>query len=95
VLTHAGFVNLLRFASDAEAYSYVFGSQSGALDHALASPSLSSQVTQTIEWHINADESPAHDYNLENGRDPAIFDGSTPYRASDHDPIIIGLDLSN
>ena len=95
VLAHAGFVNLLEFGNKAEAYSYIFGSQSGALDHALASPSLSSQVAQTIEWHINADESPAHDYNLENGRDPAIFDGSTPYRASDHDPIIIGLDLSN
>lgn len=95
VFTQAGFVNLLEFGSDAEAYSYIFGSQSGALDHALTSPSLSSQVAQTIEWHINADESPAHDYNLEYGRDPAIFDGSTPYRASDHDPIIIGLDLSN
>lgn len=95
VLTHAGFVNLLEFGNNAEAYSYIFGSQSGALDHALASPSLASQVVQTIEWHINADESPAHDYNLENGRDPAIFDGSTPYRASDHDPIIIGFDLSN
>jgi hypothetical protein len=95
VFTQAGFVNLLEFGSDAEAYSYIFGSQSGALDHALASPSLSSQVAQTIEWHINADESPAHDYNLEYGRDPAVFDGSTPYRASDHDPIIIGLDLSN
>ena len=95
VLTNAGFVNLLEFGNKAEAYSYIFGSQSGAIDHALASPSLLSQVAQTIEWHINADESPAHDYNLENGRDPAIFDGSTPFRASDHDPIIIGLDLSN
>jgi predicted extracellular nuclease len=94
VLKNAGFVNLLEIASGGNAYSYVFKGQSGALDHALASPSLLPQVAETIEWHINADEAPAHDYNLEHGRNPAIFDGTTPYRASDHDPVIIGLNLS-
>jgi predicted extracellular nuclease len=49
----------------------------------------------TIEWHINIDEAPLLDYNLEHGRDPALFDASTPYRAADHDPIIIGLELTN
>jgi len=94
VLKDAGFVNLLEIASGGNAYSYVFNGQSGALDHALASASLLPQVAETIIWHINADEAPAHDYNLEHGRDPAIFDDTTPYRASDHDPVIIGLDLS-
>ena len=28
-------------------------------------------------------------------RDPALFDASIPYRASDHDPVIVGLDLTN
>ena len=93
-LKEAGFVNLVEIASDGNAYSFVFDGQSGALDHALASSSLVSQVAASMEWHINADEAPAHDYNLENGRDPAIFDGTTPYRASDHDPVIIGLDLT-
>ena len=93
-LKDAGFVNLVEIASDGNAYSFVFDGQSGALDHALASSSLVSQVAASMEWHINADEAPAHDYNLENGRDPAIFDGTTPYRASDHDPVIIGLDLT-
>jgi len=92
-LKNAGYVNLVETADDADAYSFVFDGQSGALDHALASPSLVSQVVETIEWHINADEAPARDYNLENDRDPAIFDGTTPYRASDHDPVIIGIDL--
>ena len=94
-LKDAGFVNLIEIASDGNAYSFVFDGQSGALDHALASSSLVSQVAASMEWHINADEAPAHDYNLENGRNPSIFDGATPYRASDHDPVIIGLDLSN
>jgi len=93
-LKGAGFINLVEFANGGNAYSFIFDGQSGALDHALASSSLLTQVTATIEWHINADEAPAHDYNLEHGRDPAIFDGTTPYRASDHDPVIIGLDLT-
>lgn len=93
-LKDAGFVNLVEGTSGSNAYSFVFDGQSGALDHALASPSLVSQVAETIEWHINADEAPVRDYNLENNRDPAIFDAATPYRASDHDPIIVGIDLN-
>lgn len=76
-------------------YSFVFDSQSGAYDYALASASLAGQVVETLEWHINADESPVHDYNLEYGRDATIFDGTTPYRFSDHDPVLVGLDLVN
>jgi predicted extracellular nuclease len=48
-----------------------------------------------MEWHINADEPRLLDYNLENGRDPNLFDGATPYRASDHDPVVVGIDLTN
>ncbi len=91
----AGFTNLIPATADGEAYSFVFNNQAGALDHAFASPSLVAQVAGAIEWHINADESAAFDYNLERGRDPSLFDADTPYRSSDHDPLIIGLDLSN
>lgn len=52
-------------------------------------------MSATIEWHINADEAALIDYNLDAGRDPALFDDTTPYRSSDHDPVIIGLDLTN
>jgi len=92
-LKNAGLTNLVETQSDA--YSFVFDGQAGALDHALATASLVSQVAGTLEWHINADEPPILDYNLEHGRDPALFDGSSPYRASDHDPVIVGLDLAN
>ena len=92
-LKNAGLTNLLEAQSDA--YSFVFDGQAGALDHALATASLVSQVAGTLEWHINADEPPMLDYNLEHGRDPALFDGGSPYRASDHDPVIVGLDLVN
>lgn len=92
-LKNAGFTNLLE--AQGNPYSFLFDAQAGALDHALASTSLVPQVVETIEWHINADEPPALDYNLENGRDPDLFDANSPYRASDHDPVIVGLDLAN
>lgn len=92
-LGNAGLVNLLGNAIDQ--YSFTFDGQSGALDHAFASASLLPQVATAAEWHINADEPPVLDYNLEFGRDPALFDGGQPYRASDHDPIVVGLDPAN
>ncbi len=89
----AGLTNLLD--SEPNTYSYLFDAQLGALDHALATPALVGQVRDIVEWHINADEPELLDYNLENGRDPNLFDPSTPYRVSDHDPIVIGFDLVN
>ena len=94
-LKSAGFTNLIEAAAGADAYSFVFDGQAGALDHALASPSLVPQVAAAIEWHINADEPALLDYNLENGRDPTLFDSTTPYRSSDHDPVVIDFDLTN
>ncbi len=88
----AGFVNVADDHIGSDAYSFEFSGQFGALDHALVSPSLAEKVVSAAKWHINADESPIHDYNLEFGRDPGIFDASLPYRASDHDPLILGID---
>lgn len=92
-LRDAGFTSLLDARS--KPYSFVFDGQAGALDHAIASAGLVPQVVGTIEWHINADEPALLDYNLEHGRNPALFDASSPYRASDHDPVVIGLELTN
>lgn len=77
-------------------YSYVFDGQAGYLDHALASSSLVSQVTGATEWHINADEPRVLDYNTEYksaGQLTSLYDAD-PFRASDHDPVLIGLDLN-
>ncbi len=77
-------------------YSYGFDGASGRLDHALTTPGLSVRVTRASEWHINADEPQILDYNLEN-KQPACatcspdYYAPTPYRASDHDPVVIGL----
>ena len=58
-------------------------------------PSLADQVNEAREWHINADEPQLLDYNLEYDRDPELFDPGSPFRSSDHDPVVVDLDLVN
>ena len=82
----------------------MFDGQLGSLDHALASASLADQVRGVTVWHINADEVNLLDYNdtirdpgeasFEAKPDSAPFYRANPYRSSDHDPVIVGLDLS-
>lgn len=92
-LTTAGYTDLAQQLLGNAAYSYVFDGQLGTLDYALANQPLVTQVTGITEWHINADEPDALDYNLNFGRDPSLFDGTTPYRTADHDPVLVGLNL--
>jgi predicted extracellular nuclease len=90
-----GYTDLAEEFIGDNAYSFVFDGQFGTLDYALANSSLSDQITGATEWHVNADEPDALDYNLDFGRDPSLFNGDQPYRNSDHDPLIVGLDLSS
>jgi hypothetical protein len=69
----------------------LFDGQAGYLDHALANASMSSKVVGTSVWHINADEPRALDYNDYN--QPELYT-PLPYRSSDHDPVIVGLELT-
>jgi hypothetical protein len=88
-LEDAGFVDLVEDRIGVEGYSYVFDGMSGSLDHAVSTASLASQVTGVTEWHINADEPSVIDYNLE--FKPQDLYTPTPFRSSDHDPVLIGL----
>lgn len=90
----AGYVNLLETLIGAEeAFSYTFDGQRGALDQALASDSLASQVTGITEWHINSPEPNLLSYSSR-FTDARFFNADDPYSASDHDPLVIGLDLT-
>ena len=96
-LTSNGYVDVIgRFLDVPNAgtwgYSYVFNGTSGRLDQALANNTLASKVSGVTEWHINADEPLVIDYNLEFKPTPDGYTDS-PYRASDHDPIVVGLNL--
>ncbi len=90
-LEEAGYANL---EDQAGAYSYVYDGQLGSLDYVFASESLSDKITGVTQWHINSDEADAIDYNLDFGRDANIYDPDVLARVSDHDPVIIGLDLA-
>ncbi len=72
----------LRLAPE-ERYSFGYGSKFGSLDHALTSDAMDKLVTGFAEWHINADEP---EFELEQS-------AGTPFRASDHDPFLVGLQL--
>ena len=88
-----GYVNQLeRFVRPSGIpHSYVFDGLSGYLDHALASSTLSTQVVGAAEWNVNADEPVVIDYNTESK--PQDLYNPLPYRASDHDPVVVSLDL--
>ena len=77
-------------AAEGGQYSYVFRGRTGSLDHALASPALAAKLIQMQHWAINADEPAALDYNLEhkNAAQQQQWYAPTPYRSSDHDPLI-------
>ena len=94
-LTSKGFVNMVEKFQGNRGYSYLFGGESGYLDHALASTALSPQVTYALEWHINADESTLFDYNVEDktAQQQADFYQATAFRGSDHDPVVVELAL--
>ncbi|MCB8974966.1 MAG: ExeM/NucH family extracellular endonuclease [Ardenticatenaceae bacterium] len=92
-ITGAGYTDLGN--SLPNAYSYVFEGQAGTLDYALASPSLTAQVNSVTEWHINSDEPRALDYNEEfkTANQISLYYNADPYRSSDHDPVVVGLNL--
>ncbi|WP_232234571.1 ExeM/NucH family extracellular endonuclease [Actinoplanes sp. N902-109] len=85
VLYDKGFADLhSRFAPGKN--SYVYGGESGSLDHALGTRSLADRVTGVDIWNINSVESFAFEYD----GNPAFYQDG-PYRASDHDPVVVGL----
>ena len=51
-------------------------------------------VSSTIGGLQIFDEPRLFDYNLDFGRDPGYFDGESPWRASDHDPVVVDLTLT-
>jgi predicted extracellular nuclease len=90
------YTNLIAKYQGTYAHSYVFDGQAGYLDHALASQTLVGQVTGATDWHINSDEPDIVDYDtsFKSPSQEATYQPNA-YRSSDHDPVIVGLDLLN
>ena len=70
-------------------HSFVFRGEAARLDHALLGAGLAERLRGAAEWHANADEGEAFHYS----RDASAEGAASPWRASDHDPMLLGLDL--
>jgi uncharacterized repeat protein (TIGR02059 family) len=76
--------------------SYSFDGLWGSLDHAMANSSMASQVTKSVIWAVNAEEPVVLDYNtnFKSVDQQSSFYAPDAYRSSDHNPVLIGLNLS-
>jgi len=79
---------------ESKPYSYLFDGQFGDLDYVFIKNTSSHRVVGARTWHVNSDEVDALDYNTDYGRDKSLFNGTVPYRYSDHDPIVVKVILS-
>jgi hypothetical protein len=88
------FTNLIFAYQGLYAYGYVYDGQVGYLDHALANLPLASQVTGVADWHINADEPDVLDYDTSfKPAEQELLYEPNEFRTSDHDAVIVGLNL--
>lgn len=93
-LRQAGFVSLVDTAA-ARAYSYIYQGEAGSLDHAMATSNLAGKKRDAKIWQINAGFSAWLDWRID-GKTPALAQSlyrATATRTSDHNPLVIGLDL--
>ena len=89
VMTDAGYVDQ---GAKTGKHSYAFGGLVGSLDHILASPAAESMVSGADIWNINSAESIAMGYSRYNYNVTNFYDASA-FSASDHDPVVVGLNL--
>lgn len=84
VFTSAGWSDVAREKAP-EQHTYTFDGELGSLDHVLASPSLAESITGAGVWSINSPEWSDRGYAF------GATEAGTPFRSSDHDPIIVGV----
>ena len=85
ILRAAGLV----VGSPATSASYLYSGLSGSLDHAVLTPNLVGHAA-VEKWHLNAAEPEFLEYDFAG----AATDVNSPFRSSDHDPILIGLNFA-
>jgi predicted extracellular nuclease len=92
VLYAAGYSDLGSAFDPSEA-TYSFNGMQGSLDHVLANAGARALVTGADVWQINAQEPIAYAYSRYNYNATLLFNGADPFAASDHDPVVVGLNL--
>jgi 5'-nucleotidase len=83
----------LGAAFDPSESTYSFDSMEGSLDHVLANSAARALVVGADVWQINAQEAVAYAYSRYNYNATQLFNGTDPFAASDHDPVVVGLSL--
>ena len=69
--------------------SYVFKGLTGSLDHAVITPNLVGFI-DVQKWHINSAEPSLLEYDQAG----EATDITSPFRCSDHDPVLIGVNFA-
>lgn len=91
VMADAGYVDQ---GAKTGKHSYAYGGLVGSLDHIVATPALDALVTGVDIWNINSTESIAMGYSRYNYNVTNFYDSSA-FAASDHDPVVVGLNLGD
>lgn len=89
-LEENGYTNLQSDTPNEWTYNY--GGEAGSLDHVFANDTALAQVTGVDIWDINADEAVAFEYSRTN-YNATNFYQPNQFRASDHDPEVVGIDV--
>ena len=89
LLYAAGYLDANTTIGSSE-YSYSFSGLSGSLDHVLMNPGFAARATGADIWDVNAGESVALEYSRYNSHGTLFYDAS-PYRSSDHNPVVVGI----
>ncbi|MGF1646296.1 MAG: ExeM/NucH family extracellular endonuclease [Kineosporiaceae bacterium] len=84
-LEAAGYVDVVEGLDE---FTYSFDQREGNLDHALLSAGAAAKATGVDIWQVNAAEPFAYQYDS----GVASLYAPYPYRASDHNPIVVGFD---
>jgi 5'-nucleotidase len=92
VLYGDGYTNLESDTPGETTYS--FSGLSGSLDHVLANGPALDLVSGVDIWNINSGESVAFEYSRHNYNATDFYEAN-PYRASDHDPEVVGLNVAS
>jgi 5'-nucleotidase len=90
VLGEAGYTNIGQTMTAKDTYS--FDGLVGSLDHVFANPAALRLVTGADIWNVNSGESVGLEYSRYNYNVTNLYDAS-PFRSSDHDPVVVGLDV--
>jgi 5'-nucleotidase len=92
VFYDAGYTNLGAEMTDE--HTYLFGGTVGSLDHILANEAALATVTGADVWNINSVEPIALEYSRYN-YNATDFYAPDQFRASDHDPLVVGLEVTD